>query len=79
MDTREIRGHSVLAASDTPIHNLTLRMLDDFDGQMRRAESTVRQCHAILRRAFQQAMRWEWIDRNPVTYVLAPRAEVSTP
>ena len=36
--------------------------------------TTVRYCHRLLRRALQDALRWELIDRNPCDAVLAPRA-----
>ncbi len=78
----KIRVHIVPHLGDTPIDKLTPKMIDDFYGQMRTsgyAGSTIHQCHAILRRAFVQAMRWEWIDRNPVTLVSPPRARVSSP
>ncbi|MGD9754370.1 MAG: Arm DNA-binding domain-containing protein, partial [Acidimicrobiia bacterium] len=39
--------------------------------------TTVRTTHRVLRRALQDAMRWELIDRNPCDAVIAPRrAEV---
>jgi integrase len=36
--------------------------------------ATIRQIHAILSGAFATAVRWEWIDRNPVTTAKLPRA-----
>ena len=36
--------------------------------------TTVRYCHRLLRRALQDALRWELIDRNPCDAVVAPRA-----
>jgi len=39
--------------------------------------TTVRTAHRVLRRALQDALRWELIDRNPCDAVIAPRpAEV---
>ncbi len=35
--------------------------------------TTVRYCHRLLRRALQDALRWELIDRNPCDAVIAPR------
>ncbi|MDA8063016.1 MAG: hypothetical protein M0T80_11420 [Actinomycetota bacterium] len=43
--------------------------LDAFYGQLQRAglgALTVRKSHAILSAAFSQAIRWGWIDLNPV-------------
>ena len=34
---------------------------------------TVRYCHRLLRRALQDALRWELIERNPCDAVIAPR------
>ena len=33
---------------------------------------TVRKCHAILSAACRQAVRWDWIDRNPVERASSP-------
>jgi integrase len=38
------------------------------------SSTTVRYCHRLLRRALQDALRWELIDRNPCDAVMAPRA-----
>lgn len=35
--------------------------------------TTVRYCHRLLRRALQDALRWELIERNPCDAVIAPR------
>lgn len=35
--------------------------------------ATVRQVHAIIRRALQQAVRWGWISTNPATMASPPR------
>jgi integrase len=35
--------------------------------------TTVRYCHRLLRRALQDALRWELIERNPCDAVVAPR------
>jgi len=39
------------------------------------AAATVRQVHAILRRALDQAARWGWIPANPATLASPPRPE----
>lgn len=35
--------------------------------------ATVRQVHAVIRRALQQAVRWEWIATNPAANATPPR------
>jgi integrase len=35
--------------------------------------STIRQTHAIIRRAFNQAMKWGWVDMNPALLASPPR------
>lgn len=78
----KIRVHIVPNLGTVPLDKLTPKMIDDFYGQMREAGyagSSIHQCHAILRRAFVQAMRWGWVDHNPVTLVSPPRAKVSIP
>ncbi len=60
--------------------------LDDFyRGLTKRVQlsaSTVRQVHAIIRRAFRQAILWGWIAVNPATNATPPRqakADLSPP
>lgn len=36
------------------------------------APATVRQAHAVLRRALDRAVKWEWIDRNPAVHAEPP-------
>ena len=46
------------------------------------APATVRQAHAVIRRAFRQAVRWGWIASNPATNATPPRlvrADLSPP
>lgn len=45
------------------------------------APATVRQCHAIIRRALNQAQRWGWVERNVATLAeppTVPRVESRT-
>lgn len=47
-----------------------------------KAPSTIRQTHAIAHRALAQAVRWEWLDRNPAGHATpptVPRREVDPP
>jgi integrase len=43
------------------------------DGGRPLAPATVRQAHAVLRRALVQAERWGWITRNPATLASPPK------
>jgi integrase len=38
------------------------------------SSGSVRQVHAVIRRAFRQAVRWGWIASNPATNATPPRA-----
>ncbi len=40
---------------------------------------TIRQIHAILSGAFNAAVRWEWIDRNPASSAKLPKAPHRSP
>lgn len=40
--------------------------------------ASVRQIHAIIRRAFQQAVKWEWVATNPAANATPPRLVKST-
>ena len=42
-------------------------------GRQPLATATVRQVHAILRRALQQGVKWGWIDANPAVLATPPR------
>lgn len=61
---------------DTPLAKLTAFELDAF---YRAAEteglssSSVRQMHAILRKALGQAVKWQWLPRNPASDATPPR------
>jgi integrase len=79
-----IRDHLVPAIGDIPITKLTAKHLDDLYTTLleRNSPSTVRQTHAIIHRALNQAERWGWIDRNVATLATSPRVgrrEVQSP
>jgi integrase len=61
---------------------LKTAQLDRFYGKLRNeggqdgkplSAATVRQVHAILRRALQQGVRWGWISTNPAALASPPR------
>ncbi|MHB1210120.1 MAG: tyrosine-type recombinase/integrase [Acidimicrobiales bacterium] len=65
------------ALGDRKIGSIQSSDLDDlYRGLTKRAQlsaSTVRQVHAIIRRAFRQAILWGWIAVNPATNATPPR------
>ena len=78
--------HLMPAIGRIKVRRLTTRQLDelylDLTRKKRLAPATVRQVHAIIRRALHQAMRWGWIDRNPAalaTFPAARRHQVRAP
>jgi integrase len=74
-----------------PLRRLDTATLDRFYSELRgrggvggrpMAPATVRQVHAILRRALDQAARWGWITANPAALASPPRlgsAEIRPP
>lgn len=70
--------HLIPAIGRLKVRKLTTRHLDELYLDLTRkkhlAPATVRQVHAIIRRALHQAMRWGWIDRNLATFATLPAA-----
>jgi integrase len=65
-----------------PLGKLRTAQLDRFYAKLRSgggqdgkplSAATVRQVHAILRRALQQGVRWGWISTNPASLATPPR------
>jgi len=77
--TVESYGHAVARLPVTlgalPLAKSTSRHLDAFYGDLaeRLADSTIRQTHAIMTAALEQAVRWGWINDNPAKGATAPR------
>ena len=79
------------ALGHLPLRRLDTATLDRFYSELRgrggvggrsMAPATVRQVHAILRRALDQAARWGWIPANPAALASPPRlgsAEIRPP
>jgi integrase len=66
-----------LAPADIRTWHATLLRKPKRWGGASLSPTTVRTVHRVLRRALQDALRWELIDRNPCDAVIAPRrAEV---
>lgn len=64
------------------LQRLRVAQLDQLYAQLRRGDgptgrplstATVRQVHAVLRRALQQGPKWGWIDSNPAALASPPR------
>jgi integrase len=77
-----IKRYVTPTLGDVPLDRLKVAQLDNLyaelrsgGGQARRplATATVRQVHAILRRALQQGVKWGWIDANPAVLATPPR------
>lgn len=69
-----------------PLARLRTAQLDRFYAQLRQkggqdgkplSAATVRQVHAIVRRALQQGMRWGWITTNPAALASPPKVRAS--
>ncbi|MDQ3640463.1 MAG: site-specific integrase [Actinomycetota bacterium] len=62
-----------------PLGKVTPKVLDDLyrllSKQTTRKPATVLRFHSVLRAAFAQAVRWGWLDRNPVERATPPRVE----
>lgn len=86
---RIIRSHITPTLSNVPLARLRTAQLDRFYAQLREkggqngtplTPATVRQAHAVLRRALHQGVRWGWIAANPASLASPPlvRARGST-
>jgi len=79
---RSIRRYIQPALGEVPLQRLQVAQLDRHYAQLRQcgghdggplATATVRQVHAILRRALQQGVKWGWIESNPAVLASPPR------
>lgn len=77
-----IRTYILPTLGSTRLARLRSSQLDRFYARLREqggqdgkplSAATVRQVHAILRRALQQGVRWEWIPSNPAAHASPPR------
>lgn len=68
-----VRYHILPALAHVPLNKLEPETLDTFYASLKKgsphrnplAVATVRQIHAIIRAALNQAVRWQWIPTNP--------------
>jgi integrase len=75
---RGLLDRSILPAiGDLPVKSIEAIDLDQlYNGLQKRAglaPATVRQVHAIIRRAFRQAVLWGWTNTNPAANATPPR------
>ena len=79
---RIIRSYILPSVGKIPLNKLRTDQLDRFYAQLRErggehggplSPATVRQTHAIIRRALNQAQRWGWIAQNPAALATPPR------
>jgi integrase len=71
-----IRAHIVPAIGNRRLDTLTPGDLDQLYGRLRSqglAPATVRQVHAIIRRALAVAVRWRWVSTNVAADAQAPK------
>jgi len=73
-----LRMHILPALGSRPVHTIRPVHLDDLhQGLTSRSglsPASVRQVHAVIRRALRQAERWGWIASNPAANATPPRA-----
>lgn len=79
---RAIDSYIVPALGKVPLARLGTAQIDRFYTQLRSgggsggqplAPATVRQAHAILRRALNQGVKWGWLATNPAQHASPPR------
>jgi integrase len=72
-----LRNHILPALGDVPVKNIQTIDLDQlYHGLQSRSSlsaGTVRRVHAIIRRAFRQAVTWGWVATNPAANATQPR------
>jgi len=65
------------AVGSQSVQKLSVVTLDAFYVALRNegglGPASIRQIHAIIRRAFKQAAKWGWVDRNPALLATPPR------
>ncbi|TAN28301.1 MAG: hypothetical protein EPN30_03330 [Actinomycetota bacterium] len=74
-----IRKHLVPAIGNLPVAELAAKHLNDLYGRLLKesAPATVRQTHAIIRKALDQAERWGWVARNVAVLATAEAERVA--
>ena len=69
--------HILPGLGDRPVNNIRASDLDllyqALTNKVGLAPASVRQIHAIIRRAFNQAVMWEWVATNPAANATPPK------
>jgi integrase len=72
-----LRKHILPAFGDRPLRDIKTVDIDSLYHSLQQhhqvTPSTVRHIHAVIRRAFRQAVIWDWIATNPADNVTQPR------
>jgi integrase len=78
-----LKNRILPALGDRSVHDIRTNDLDrlylGLINEVGLAPATVRQAHAIIRRAFRQAVLWGWIATNPAANATPPRQVRSEP
>lgn len=78
-----LKNRILPALGDRSVHSIRTNDLDrlylGLVNEAGLAPATVRQAHAIIRRAFRQAVLWGWIATNPAVNATPPRIAKSNP
>lgn len=78
-----LKNRILPALGDRSVHSIRTNDLDrlylGLVNEVGLAPATVRQAHAIIRRAFRQAVLWGWIVTNPAVNATPPRIAKSNP
>ena len=73
----KIDNHIIPSLGDRPVKDITARELDRLYMALTKSaglsSSTVRQIHAIIRRAFRQGQMWGWVSVNPAANATPPK------
>jgi integrase len=79
---RNINNHILPILGKSKVARLKAAEIDHFYAMLRErggvggrplSPASVRQVHAILRRALQQGVKWEWISSNPAALATSPK------
>jgi integrase len=77
-----LKNHVCPELGNETVAAITTERLDNFYLDQERqgsAPASIRRLHGMIRAAFQQAVRWGWIDRNPAVGVRLPEVPNPTP
>ena len=71
-----LKNHILPTFGDVPLKNIQTIDIDKYYSVLQSRHgvtpSTIRHIHSVIRRAFRQAVLWEWVTTNPVANVTQP-------